>query len=638
MEEGVVRRAFRKIIERQEVGSRAELVILRGREKISLSVTLLRMPSCSRPAAEHPGLNECSGAPQSPLEAALRDRNALPLFQKVISGFYERSNRAQNPAKGHEEACDPFQLKEFTYMYRNPLSAGMAARELSELFISETGKGGPAPDRMLRISAGLLDVEIETPLKAEESTFPELLRTIAQAGGKAENAFSLLSPEEKILLKKKAMDPWDGDTWNTFLELSAKVDLKELFDAFLPVVSFLSGERLSLLKKDLLTRFPGNGAPVLFEDMTPAGKVIVGGTGTNVYAEDAALVLDLGGDDLYLNNAGGTRAGIPVAVVVDWEGNDRYLSKENFSQGAGMMGGGFLIDLSGSDIFDALDGAQGAGFLGAGILYHGSGPGIYKGRRSCQGTGQMGIGLLWDREGDTVYNCSLEGQALGLFKGAGLLMDEGGNDYYQLGGLEPDFRDPERSTVSMGQGFGRGFRQDEKKDGVSGGIGLLIDKSGNDTYTADYFAQGASYYYGIGILDDLSGDDRYIAGRYAQGAGIHSSVGVLLDRTGDDFYYASFGVAQGMGHDYGAGFLEDVRGDDYYWGGTLAQGSATEGSIGLLSDTEGKDHYIRRDKRQGHAEEADSIAVMITKGQAGGLKNAADEKVSVRLGLGASDQ
>jgi hypothetical protein len=632
LEENTVPGFFRKIIARQEIGSTVKLVILRGKEKINLVVPLILMPSCSRVAAGHSRGDECSGNPQSLLETVLREQDVLPQYHAALSGLHERSNYAQNLTKGYAKACDPFQLKEFTYMYRHPLGSGELVRELSDRFISETARGIPGLDRMMRISTGLLDIESAGLIKEEKITFPELIRTITQAREKAEHAFSRLLPEEKELLREKALAPWYDDRWNTFLELSMKVELQELFDALLSVASFLSGENLSFLKKDLLKRFPDNKAPILFEGMTSAGKVIVGGIGPNVYQKDAVLILDLGGNDLYLNNAGGTRAGMPIAIVVDWEGNDRYLSRENFSQGAGLLGGGFLMDLSGSDIFDALDGAQGTGFFGIGMLYHGTGPGIFRGRRACQGTGQMGIGLLWNSGGDTVYSCAEQGQALGFFKGAGILIDEGGNDYYQLGGLEPDFRDPAKSTVSMGQGFGDGLRQEEKKDGVSGGIGLLIDKSGNDTYTADYFAQGASYYYGIGVLDDLSGDDRYNAGRYAQGAGIHSSVGVLLDRRGNDFYNTSFGVGQGMGHDYGVGFFEDDQGDDYYWGGTLVQGSATAGSVGMLIDKEGKDRYMCNDKGQGYAEEPDSIAIMMTTGPAGDLKKTPGDKISVRLG------
>ncbi len=217
---------------------------------------------CPPAAGTRPGIHrgdECSGNPQSLLETGFRDQEALPLYYRVLSGLYERSNYAQNLTKGYEKACDPFQLKEFTYMYRHPLSAGAVARELSDRFISETGKGIPGLDRMMRISTGLLDIESENEklLKDEEITFPELIRTITQAREKAEHAFSRLSPEEKELLREKALAPWDDDRWNTFLELSMKVELKELFDALLPVVSFLSGEHLTLLKKDLLKRFPG---------------------------------------------------------------------------------------------------------------------------------------------------------------------------------------------------------------------------------------------------------------------------------------------------------------------------------------------------------------------------------------------
>jgi hypothetical protein len=76
---------------------------------------------------------------------------------------------------------------------------------------------------------------------------------------------------------------------------------------------------------------------------------------------------------------------------------------------------------------------------------------------------------------------------------------------------------------SIGQGFGHGVRAGKDTSGVPGGIGILIDEKGDDTYIADYFAQGASYYYGVGILNDMDGDDQYLSGRYSQGAGIHSS-------------------------------------------------------------------------------------------------------------------
>jgi len=220
---------------------------------------------------------------------------------------------------------------------------------------------------------------------------------------------------------------------------------------------------------------------------------------------------------------------------------------------------------------------------------------------------------LMNRNGNDKYLCSYAGQGLGLFGGAGILIDEGGNDLYQLGKLEPDFRDPAKATQSFGQGFGMGGRADKEKLGVPGGIGMLIDKQGNDVYLADYFSQGSSYYYGLGILDDRAGNDRYLSGRYAQGAGIHNSVGVLIDRQGNDFYYSSVGVAQGMGHDFGVGFLEDDDGEDQYHGGSLVQGASTNGSFGILMNAKraGDDKSA-----PGFSVEVNSMGIRISKGRA----------------------
>jgi hypothetical protein len=216
------------------------------------------------------------------------------------------------------------------------------------------------------------------------------------------------------------------------------------------------------------------------------------------------------------------------------------------------------------------------------------------------------------------------GQGLGLFGGAGILIDKAGNDLYQLGGLEPDFRDPENASQSYGQGFGLGVRPDKENLGVPGGIGMLIDKAGDDIYLADYFAQGASYYYGLGILDDRAGNDQYISGRYSQGAGIHSSIGVLIDRKGNDFYYSSTSAGQGMGHDFGVGFFEDDAGDNQIQGGSLTQGASTLGSVGIFVNT----------KRKGDGKneplfsvDVNSMGIRISKERA---DDAADIKITVK--------
>jgi hypothetical protein len=209
----------------------------------------------------------------------------------------------------------------------------------------------------------------------------------------------------------------------------------------------------------------------------------------------------------------------------------------------------------------------------------------------AQGAAAFGVGLLADGAGDDRYVGSYFVQGMGYIKGLGAIIESAGNDTYFAGGLLEDFRAPGKSYLSLSQGFGYGMRPWESLVGASGGIGVIAEAEGNDTYVGDYFAQGSSYWFALGILDDRRGHDRYISGRYSQGAGIHMSAGILMDGEGDDNYLADFGVAQGCGHDFGIGVLVDGAGNDRYVGGTLAQGVGNDNGIGLLYDASGNDVY-----------------------------------------------
>lgn len=623
--------SFKKTIGRMKIGSTVEMEILRGEQKLFLNAQLTEMPHREQPEASHKDIEHCDGH-SSILEKTLRKEDSLALFQNICGELYQRTNVIRNPGVPYEKELDSFQLKEMTYMMRHPLTAGAVARALSQQLTAPLHARNWDMVESVKRAVGLLDMELSTDGVPTKITFPELMRVMESVRERIDSALSDQTPEERLLLYEKALRPWDGKQWNELLALSLKVDRKKLFEALFPLISFLTKDHLSLLREDIIKRFGNQEGPILYEAVSPVGKVIIGGFGTNIYREDAALILDLGGDDLYLNNAGGTRPAMPIALVIDWEGNDRYIARDNFSQGTAALGGGFLLDLSGNDTMIALDGSQGAGFWGIGILYHGGGQGIYRSRGFSQGVGQMGIGMMITQGGDDIYLCSHDGQALGLFGGAGILIDSAGKDFYQLGGLIPDHRDPQKSTVSMGQGFGKGLRPEDNLNGVPGGIGVLIDEGGDDTYLADYFAQGASYYYGVGILDDRAGNDRYIAGRYAQGAGIHSSVGVLLDRKGNDSYYASYGVSQGVGHDFSIGFLEDDQGNDSYGGGTLVQGAATNGSLGILIDLQGIDQYTCVDQGQAFAQEEDSLGLMINATPVKSSVQSLQDRLSVKIG------
>jgi hypothetical protein len=128
----------------------------------------------------------------------------------------------------------------------------------------------------------------------------------------------------------------------------------------------------------------------------------VGSGAANVYTEDAALLIDLGGNDVYRNSAGGApvlvhEAGAvsQVSVNIDIAGNDVYETAPNdqglvLGLGFGMFGGvGILVDHAGDDIYrsgvePAKDGgrvvvmSQGAGLGGTGVLFDETGSDSYE--------------------------------------------------------------------------------------------------------------------------------------------------------------------------------------------------------------------------------------------------------------------
>ena len=229
---------------------------------------------------------------------------------------------------------------------------------------------------------------------------------------------------------------------------------------------------------------------------TPAGDIIIGGKGKNVYELDkmpgVCAVIDLGGDDEY--QEGTVSPERPVLVVIDLAGNDNYVASTPGAQGGAVLGVSMLLDLEGNDIYRARDVAQGSALGGVGILVDYAGNDVYAGYRRVQGQALGGIGILIDREGNDRYHAAMWAQGFGGPLGFGLLDDLAGNDHYSLGGLYPNSFKPETPGYEgWGQGVGAGLRQV-----ANGGIGVLLDGGGDDLYEYDYMAHGGGYWFGVG--------------------------------------------------------------------------------------------------------------------------------------------
>jgi hypothetical protein len=236
-----------------------------------------------------------------------------------------------------------------------------------------------------------------------------------------------------------------------------------------------------------------------------------------------------------------------------------------------------VVDAQGDDTWRATFAGQGAGLFGVGWVEEGGGDDDYEARALAQGAAVLGVGALMDRGGNDVYDVGLQGQAFSGLFGLGVLADDAGNDRYLAGGREPDHERNQDRYLSLAQGFSIGLRPF-----AGGGVAALIDRGGNDTYVADVYGQGASYYYSAGYLLDGGGNDTYTVYQYGQGAGIHLSLGLLVDEDGHDAYSGGI-LVQGVAHDFAVGGLIDRGGRDTYLADHDAQGHGMNSALGVAA-------------------------------------------------------
>lgn len=380
---------------------------------------------------------------------------------------------------------------------------------------------------------------------------------------------------------------------------------------------------------------------VRFDLRTDAGWIRVRDASADTYPDDGEptlLLLDLGGDDVHLDAvASNTTSANAVSVAIDLGGSDRYgydvvadeddregllpsdtdgrsSTGRSFSgvsrQGAARNGIAMLFDLGqADDRYESLRASQGYAHLGVGVLYDAGGSDTYRAELLAQGAAQFGIALAIDLgAGNDVREAVSRAQGFGYVGGAGLLYDGGGDDTYRcdngnpayggLPGIYASAQMPDDGNTSFCQGAGFGLRQDDRGLFLSGGIGVLRDAAGDDTYEASVFAQGTGYWQGTGLLSDGDGADAYDAFWYVQGAAAHFAVGILADGGGGGDVFGgrlpTRNMSLGSGHDFSIGVLVNEFGNDVYDFGPLAGGASNCNGLGLFVDNQGDDRYAAR--------------------------------------------
>lgn len=393
----------------------------------------------------------------------------------------------------------------------------------------------------------------------------------------------------RVVKEEDAFDPEPATT--NFLALAARADRAKLLAA---ARLFTQAAKDLAATAATVADWPAGGAT--FE--TETGPIIILPPGDQLVTNSALLILSRAGHTTYAargSHAPGAANGLlgrPLAAIIDLGGDDRYLGGDGIGPGGALFGVSVICDLSGDDGYKAGYLAQGGALFGVAWLEDAMGQDRYDAWGCSQGAAVGGLGVLRDRAGSDVYNLGVCGQGFAGFAGVGLLVDDAGHDRYLAGNRENDWNRNGGRFLSLAQGFSIGIR-----GFAGGGVGALLDRGGNDTYVADVYGQGVSYWYSAGILVDAGGNDNYTVYQYGQGTGIHLSLGLLADFDGND-RYTGYVLSQGSGHDFGVGLLFDRAGDDTYVADHHAQGRALNNGLALLCDSAGDDAYFARQNQR----------------------------------------
>jgi len=604
--------------------------------------------------------------PSTPTNAQLRpDLEAKrPAYQDLCwelveaCGYEEQTLDLLARLGRAEEYPDPHRLPIVRYVHRDPFKLETVSHELVDPVLAEPVHGAADIPRLIeRAEYVLLRFDAAArppPVSEEKAALPDytgkdlnahldyvqaVLGAAAALHGKA---FKALSPEEiRFILEHRTglLDAFIHHHMLSYdrvperqrasvqvLRLAKKVNVAALFEQARMAFRLVSPEFTRSLRQAAEASGKPLDKPVVASRDTPHGKILIGGKGRTRYQgtrrgpNDFAAIYELGGDDVYANNAAGSVFGsIPTAIVVDYDGDDAYESTEafrqtyggegvalttgegekdkteidRFTQGAGDLGVGMLVDLKGNDNYIGLRYTQGTAFMGVGVLCDEQGDDTHRGHEYHQGVAHWGAGILIDGQGRDRYEAHHASQAVGFTGGCGMLLDAGsGDDSYYCKGTMPTGYGTAGVFEGWGQGLGTGYRPY-----ASGGVGLLVDTGGKDRFEAGNFSQGGGYYYAFGLLYSAGREpDVYIGSRYAQGFACHQAAGAFIEKGGDDRYMTRNAVAQGLSWDETSALFIDESGDDRYEGGGFSQGASAQNGFVIFIDRAGKDTYLYTDQ------------------------------------------
>ncbi|MBU1625789.1 hypothetical protein KKB18_00290 [bacterium] len=329
---------------------------------------------------------------------------------------------------------------------------------------------------------------------------------------------------------------------------------------------------------------------------SPAGRVFISGTGDQKIYEENSIIIDLGGDDSYSGSQAVPRSFThAVGTIIDLSGNDTYENESGIAEFCtGLFGIGAIFDSMGNDVYICGESGLASAWQGTGLLIDYAGNDIYDSKSSwCQGAAHAGVGLLIDLSGYDEYLSIQQSQGFGSSLGIGAILDVSGNDRYNA---EGEYSAPFYNNTAFCQGAGFGRRADYGGGrSLAGGIGILVDGDGDDSYWGPVYVQGCGYWWAAGIFEDRGGNDNYRCWQYSLGSAPHMAIGCMVDLKGDDKYNAYYGDSSTQYHscarDGSIGVFIDGEGNDLYYNRNRSAGEGELNSIAFFWDRMGDDVY-----------------------------------------------
>jgi len=382
-----------------------------------------------------------------------------------------------------------------------------------------------------------------------------ILKAVRDAQSSVQSSYENLSSQERRRVKSLFTYPYQGEIKELTNTAPFKKKTYKLLEKFKQEDMIkAAGHVLAVLDKELPNihnlKQPKSS---YITWRSPLGKIILAGSGDNIYRErdlnDVFLLVDLGGNNRYESPAASAKEG-EIKIVIDLGENVTVLSTSSVSSaGSGVFGIGIMIldNPRGQKLFRTQSFSQGFGLCGVGLLAVKS-SGSYISNRYSQGSAIFGVGIFSNPEGsNSYYRANLYSQGVGFTKGIGIFRHQGSSSTFLAGLVQPDPREPLGST-SLCQGVGYGPRAF-----AGGGIGLCVLKGNHLNVESSYFAQGAGYWHAAGSFM-IEGDSNTIkARRYDQGSGVHQAIGSFFLK-GNHNRITNWGVGPAYGWDKGIGW------------------------------------------------------------------------------------